>query len=854
MTQVDERKPDLNSSSVCLFFILSFILLTLSYFPYLSGMREFAFGDCEYIYQPVASFVKQCLQNHSAPLWNPHSYCGFSQVAMPSPGIFYPFNYLFFLLPFSIGTAIYLIFHQFLSGLAMFYFVLKLYGNKCAALFSSLLMMFCGYMFGIFRFQDYAATVCFLLCSLAAALAFYRESELKQTVSWLLAVVSLSLLLLSGRPEIFVPGILLIFLLGACESYRLCKERNNLKQVIEHGLFLFLSLTIAILLACPALLPAWEWKNLSPRAGGLPVEDVLSWSATWYDWLSIVFFMPLGNVENPRIFHDQIHSLLQKKLIPPAYMGPGFFTAFAIGLLNRPCKSKYVLLFCILVAVAVCAGNQIPLSSDLLKMFPVLGILRYPVKLLIFALLPAIVLSAQGFTRLLDKSQTQKPLQIFLFIWTSILLIGPVFYSCGVFDAFLKLLCLHNKTFLYPVEIALAKEDLLFSFFLTGGFGIVFVVLSYLFRKNLIRAEIALTGIIASCIAPLLVFASSMIDLSADSKFYDTEPLLDSVLQKIEKKDELHSAGRITYLGRASRFSTPEYLKSREARLIDTCCRFDRDVLFPNSHFTTKWNYSNGYVLAETAQIDSLYNAVSEIDYKSRAELPADRQDIPLARYMEICASKYLICNIRSPQGSKLPVLNAALFDLLEENELLNLRIYRTKNTGKRLYFAGKTVTCGSWFAFEKSLVSIAEKSDFDSNSTYIRADSLPFLEKIKNLPGDSSVKAASIKLLKDEPCRIELSAEKKHPGLLVLRDQNYPGWHCLINGEESEIIRVNLFNKAVIIPAGRSKVVFYFWPESLKLGLYLAGLGAFLSAIVLVAFHLRKRRATSSGAAAKIY
>ena len=41
------------------------------------------------------------------PLWNPYLYCGMSQLAVPSPGMFYPPTACFFL-PFSRGTAAFL--------------------------------------------------------------------------------------------------------------------------------------------------------------------------------------------------------------------------------------------------------------------------------------------------------------------------------------------------------------------------------------------------------------------------------------------------------------------------------------------------------------------------------------------------------------------------------------------------------------------------------------------------------------------------------------------------------------------------------------------------------------------------
>ena len=82
-----------------------------------------------------------------------------------------------------------------------------------------------------------------------------------------------------------------------------------------------------------------------------------------------------------------------------------------------------------------------------------------------------------------------------------------------------------------------------------------------------------------------------------------------------------------------------------------------------------------------------------------------------------------------------------------------------------------------------------------------------------------------------------------------MLRDQFYPGWKVLIDGREHPLLRANLINRAVFVPAGEHEVVFQYRPESLTAGYELAS-GGFLAFIIVsgivylsIAFYLARYR-----------
>ena len=76
----------------------------------------------------------------------------------------------------------------------------------------------------------------------------------------------------------------------------------------------------------------------------------------------------------------------------------------------------------------------------------------------------------------------------------------------------------------------------------------------------------------------------------------------------------------------------------------------------------------------------------------------------------------------------------------------------------------------------------------------------------------------ASPKMLSWSPERIEVRAWG--PGLLVLSEIAYPGWHVWVDGNSQPVVPYDGLLRAVQLPAGEHQVLFTFRPASLVLGL----------------------------------
>jgi hypothetical protein len=96
-----------------------------------------------------------------------------------------------------------------------------------------------------------------------------------------------------------------------------------------------------------------------------------------------------------------------------------------------------------------------------------------------------------------------------------------------------------------------------------------------------------------------------------------------------------------------------------------------------------------------------------------------------------------------------------------------------------------------------------------------------------------------SVAVVKYEPQRVELRAMLDRPGLVVLADTYYPGWHLTIDNMAAPVYRANRLMRAAAVPAGEHTLVYKYDPASFRVGTLISLLGL----IVLAALTLTTPR-----------
>jgi len=287
---------------LCLFFFWRIIT------PNLANRGSFPEGDFADQFYAFGVYEAQRLFSGQLPLWNPYTFSGHPFLADVQSAIFYPLSLVTLLLSLPQGFSLFAleleaIFHFFLAGLFTYLLAKRLLRDRRAALISSLVFTFGGYLtsypsqqLAILETGVWLPLILLLLdigLEQLATAGFViqppdrrianpagAESSVKFPPSAVLlpitfAGLAFGLALLAGHPQ----SAMYVFYVSAIYfAFRACTNRVRWQPaVIAFGLFALLGFG----LAAAQLLPSLEYMRLSSRAqanynemsGGFPRQD-----------------------------------------------------------------------------------------------------------------------------------------------------------------------------------------------------------------------------------------------------------------------------------------------------------------------------------------------------------------------------------------------------------------------------------------------------------------------------------------------------------------------------------------------------------------------------------------------------
>jgi hypothetical protein len=94
-----------------------------------------------------------------------------------------------------------------------------------------------------------------------------------------------------------------------------------------------------------------------------------------------------------------------------------------------------------------------------------------------------------------------------------------------------------------------------------------------------------------------------------------------------------------------------------------------------------------------------------------------------------------------------------------------------------------------------------------------------PGFDSTSNAPGDPHVRVESYRRN-----AVTVAVDAPRLGLLYASESFFEGWTATVNGQPSRILPANYAFRAVVVPAGPSRVEFHYWPPGLTLGLMISG------------------------------
>ncbi len=112
-----------------------------------------------------------------------------------------------------------------------------------------------------------------------------------------------------------------------------------------------------------------------------------------------------------------------------------------------------------------------------------------------------------------------------------------------------------------------------------------------------------------------------------------------------------------------------------------------------------------------------------------------------------------------------------------------------------------------------------------------------------EGLGEENALSTGSAVLTADLPEAVSIDTENTGTGLLVLADTWYPRWRVFVDGEEAVLLKANLWQRAVVVPAGAHSVEFRFDSGDVRTGLVVTIIGLFAVIAAAVFDRLRSGR-----------
>lgn len=809
-----------NGRAIGLLLLGLFVVLFAFYWPWLIGSSSFFRNDLTAFWHPLVMFNADALRTGRLPLWNPYLGCGIPQIAILTPGVFFPPNWLFPWLGFNSSLALILVAHQAVAGLGMFLLVTDAGWGLAPAFLAAITIALSGYFFSL---QTSYALLCtaawFPLCLwctrdlLKASGAHFDAGAMPRialvpVVRFISTALCIFMFVTAGVPEIFLPGLLLLILYVLLH---LSKDGRAARTQFATACGAF---GAGCLLAMPALLPAAQWTQLSQRSSGLRLNEVFTWSAGWYELLGLFVPQPFGDVM-------RVDNRFLRLFIPPPVQGPYFASSY-VGAITATLawygcfaafwrRRPWILALLALSVMAAMGGNT-PVAPFLLQSWHVAPF-RYPVKLMFFVVLCLVLLSAAGLKTVLTTPQAvRKPNWIAIAFW--LLVVGAAFFLTASPASFENVAPFRHPDVSLGTAAAAAWRIGRCAM-QAAALGLVVCVFCELVRREKLRPKFFAAAIVILQAGLLLASAFACQRFTGPADYYNQESTLE---QRLRRLNGGTTNGLRVAVIQADMRPPGNILDVRNRTL--GLHEYMRSMLIPLSNVDYKIASTITFVVGQTKDMDRF--AWDTLEAHSRGD------DVPLARFCQLSSTQFIYTPLRlvAPDGKllgELPTLDPRFFALADEDQPLNIRIYKVNKPMPRCYFANGA----KWGSPHEAVVGFichATEGGFDPNlSTILETDgnaSIP-------IPQNFTAAPSRIDVLQEDNQSIGLHTSNPNGNFLVFTTQYYPGWQAQVDGKSAAIYRANALVQAVWVPPGEHTVEFTFASRSLQTGLWLAALGA---------------------------
>ncbi|MBI5554989.1 MAG: YfhO family protein [Elusimicrobia bacterium] len=719
----------------------------------------FCYRDTVRYYHPAHFYATEGVTRGIIPLWNPYIFSGVPFLATVQHALFYPFNLLHYLFPFTPGFKFLFIIHYFLAGLGL-YLLLRFFSlSPAGALAGTLIFTFNGYMVSILNLLTTLSAVVWL----AFGLLFFRRALSGGWLWLVLLCFTLILEFYSGQPEVMYFSLILLL---AYSLYAFYRQQVKPARI---ALVLLVAGGLALVLLQPVLLLLKELLGLSVREKGVDYSIASYWS-----------LHPLELITTfSRTFSwDFVEA---KKWFRQTWLRSfyfGFITLFFVWLGCRSPEYKKLARFFIWLGLAgliMALGKYTPVHSFLYKFLPGFNLVRYPVKYIFILNFSLVTLAGFGFESFLSRLKQEESVRR-LAVFAGLVLLGYVLFYWFRRDIAGWL----SRT--YMPGAAPEKIGSLYQSYLPTmakdyrqGLAFLLALLVWLLARPRIKETVFQLGL------AVLLFGN----LTSCQTMQDMEPLVKEEFYR-DKPPVVHFL--------QEKLGMSRYVFEKEMRadlwLVDLL----------GAKLPLLSNMGMNYHLFDVGIYESL-DLVKEENMVRVLQTQPNYSCTPLARMFGI---RYIFTQRDDIKDAQLKFVGKMLSFQIYENRLILPRAILVPNAVVRLP------------ENDIDTVNYLLSPEFDPSATVV-------LTGTTLIPGaPESARTASEdapEIVSYDMNEVVLRTTPKQESWLVLFDTNYPGWQASVNGKKTEIYEANYLFRAIRVPAGELLIKFSYAPIRFSIG-----------------------------------
>ncbi|MCW3472975.1 YfhO family protein [Limobrevibacterium gyesilva] len=751
--------------------------------------------DGKYMSYPFEHYVASQLRAGELPLWLPHTNSGFPTIGYPQYGVFYPFHWLFWLWPQDGGFSptLYgaqIVFHSWLSAMTMYALVVQLGWHRAGAVAAGLAWAIAPNALAYAGWAN--AMPGFAWWPLTVL--FLVRAEQRGLRNWgdiSLAGLCLGMTILAQPAQ---PAIQLIVLICLLFVFHTQWAGWTWRSLAPRGLRYGSVGLIGIGLAAVSLLPVVEYASASVRFLGLfgaagTLQRMGLRPFTYYHF---------GIWQLPGFV---IYNLSREESAFFAYIGAFMFCAAALGCAAAyRSRNRFALCLIFLLVVSILYMFDVGLPY-LFYWLPLLNMIREPAYYASYVLFAASLLAAYGIDQVVRRQISR----------------ADALRTAGAAIACLAALS--------GLAWAIEGSSMLDS----NGAVFLGVAAAWMLCFSLIRgtfAANALATIFCGLVAwnflsisnPVALNVASMAKLGFAESLAGSRPL-----ERLAPPGD--DPQRVMYFRSGEPPTGPVWNPSIAALAgFYDVFGYNNPVLkAPFQAFLKAREFEQMLVLLDVRTIATDPSGVSAVAANYGLDpaaasvlesIPMDdatytpfRSDVFLFRYGKGMGHAWL--TTRYEVVKPAPASRGVALELLPE--------------------------------FRRLL-----KPGFDLSSTVI-LDRAPDGATAAVDPAGPPA-SGQVSWLRYRPNRMELQVTSDRPAILTVSELSYPGWRARVNGEDVPVYKADGLLRAVVVPAGTSKVDFHYMPNSLLIGCLISVVAAG-GAVMLLVFSLMGRRSARARA-----